>query len=113
MNIRSISNLRMNETSDKQLKLNLLQCRLQTKGISGVMYNGRWIFTMFFVGWFMGGNVSLSIKYMIYVSPESYGQPDRLGGVSSHTMIGHWYNVFIGRKMIAFGPSVGGPRRPR
>jgi len=69
----------INETSDRQLKLNLLQCRpLQTKGLGQKIqfpdikdYRNVLLESN---GNFMGGNVHLSIKHIIYVYPEAYAQ---------------------------------------
>ncbi len=67
----------INETSDHKLMFNLLQCRpLQTKGIGhkvifpeNIDYRN---VVLKSYGHFMGGNVNLSIKYVIYVIPELY-----------------------------------------
>ncbi len=69
----------INETSDHQLKLNLLQCRpLQTKGLGQKIIfpdiNDYRNVLLQSNGNFMGGNVMLSIKHIIYVRPELYTQ---------------------------------------
>lgn len=75
----------INETSDHQLKFNLLQCRpLQTRGIGQkVSFPARtdgqnvWLRTR---GGFMGGNVQLAIGQVIVVDPDAYvclKDPDR------------------------------------
>jgi len=69
----------INFTKDNKLKINLLQCRpLQTRGLGNKVIiperikNQNILFDS--QGYFLGGNISQKIQWVIYVDPEKYSK---------------------------------------
>ena len=110
----------INETSDHQLKLNILQCRpLQTRGIGQkikfppIVDDSKLLLKS--NNNFMGGNVQLSIQQIIYVRPEAYAQLNQQERYQVARVIGQ-LNLAIGddssRSIALIGPGRWGTTSP-
>ncbi|ADU29108.1 PEP/pyruvate-binding domain-containing protein [Evansella cellulosilytica] len=98
-----------NFTSDTEFKVNLVQCRpLQTRGLGHsvklpeltdkqdcfIATNGN----------FMGGNVHLSIDYVVYVNGDTYLERNEQGKHEVARQIGKINNELKGKNIMLVGP---------
>ena len=90
----------VNYTSNGQRAINLLQCRpLQTKSVGTSvpfpeMMDNRKVLIQT-KGHFMGGNVCLNIKYVIYVNPEKYSLLPEKDKYQIARMIGQLNQILV------------------
>lgn len=90
----------VNYTSNGQRAINLLQCRpLQTKSIGASvpfpeMMDNREVLIQT-KGHFMGGNVCLNVKYVIYVNPEKYAVLPEKDKYQIARMIGQLNQILV------------------
>jgi pyruvate, water dikinase len=106
-----------NFTKDGRFKVNVLQCRpLQTRGLGKSIEMPQLMDARncFFKthGSFMGGNVRLSIDYVVYVRTEAYLRLSESGKYEIARWIG-WINAALkGKNVMLMGPGRWGTSTP-
>jgi pyruvate,water dikinase len=105
-----------NFTRDGRFRINLLQCRpLQTRGLGKPVRLPRvdekdCLFSV--KGNFMGGNVRLSIDYVVYVDAKAYSNLNEQDKYAAARQIGQINSKLKGKNAILVGPGRWGTTTP-
>ncbi|MGE4284268.1 MAG: PEP/pyruvate-binding domain-containing protein, partial [Clostridia bacterium] len=107
----------VNFTKDKKFKVNLLQCRpLQTRGLGQAVEMPKLIDAQncFFStkGNFMGGNIRLSIDFIVFVRAQAYLELNDQGKYAVARQIGMINTALKGENVMLMGPGRWGTSTP-